>query len=346
MKGWDTSAMRNVVAIATALVTILFLAAPTQAQPVADFYRGKTIRLLIGYGPGGGTDLYARLVAEFLPRFIPGNPTIVPQNMPGGGSFVAAKYMYEVAPKDGTVLGSLSQTLALDSMINTAANIDVRQFKYLGRMVTSIDVGVALPSSRIHSFDDVRNKEYVVGASGGGSTTVLYPSALNAYAGAKFKVVRGYKGTNDIILAMNRGEVDIVGAYGLPGMLVSQPNWIYKKEAVIVYAAALKRHRLLPHVPTLPELAQSSEGQAILHAVSSTGEFGRSIITTPGVPADRLAALRKAFAAMLADEAFLAAAEKRGMTIDAGTGEELDAIAQQTLKLPREMVVKIRKMME
>lgn len=337
--------MRHILCIATAISTLL-VTAPTQAQPVSEFYRGKTLRLLIGYGPGGGTDLYARLVAEFLPRFIPGNPSIVPQNMPGGGSFVAAKFMYEAAPKDGTVLGSLSQTLALDSLINTSAKIDVTQLKYLGRTVTSIDVGVALPDSGIRSFDDVRAKEYIVGASGGGSTTVLYPTALNAYAGAKLKVVRGYKGTNDIILAMNRREVDIVGAYGLPGMLVSHPDWVYKKEATIVFAAALKRHRLLPHVPTMPELAQSAEGEAVLTAASSTGEFGRSILTTPGVPADRLAALRTAFAAMLADETFLATAKKRGMTIDPGTGEELDAITQQTLKLPSAVVAKIAKMME
>jgi tripartite-type tricarboxylate transporter receptor subunit TctC len=336
--------MRHILCI-TAIATAL-LTAPSQAQPASEFYRGKTLRLLIGYGPGGGTDLYARLVAEFLPRFIPGKPLIVPQNMPGGGSFVAAKFLYEAAPKDGTVLGSLSQTLALDSLINTSAKIDVTQLKYLGRTVTSIDVGVSLPESGIRSFEDVRTKEYIVGASGGGSTTVLYPTALNAYAGAKFKVVRGYKGTNDIILAMNRREVDIVGAYGLPGMLVSHPGWVYKREANIVYAAALKRHRLLPHVPTLPELAQSAEGKAVLHAVSSTGEFGRAILTTPGVPADRLAALRKAFAAMLADETFLATAEKRGMTIDPGTGEELDAITQQTLKLPSDIVAKIAKMME
>lgn len=337
--------MRHVLCLITAIATSLF-AAPIQAQPVAEFYRGKTLRLLIGYGPGGGTDLYARLVAEFLPRFIPGNPLIVPQNMPGGGSFVAAKFLQEAAPRDGTVLGSLSQTLALDSLINTSAKIDVTQLKYLGRTVTSIDVGVSLPETGIRSFEDVRAKEYVVGASGGGSTTVLYPTALNAYAGSRFKIVRGYKGTNDIILAMNRREVDIVGAYGLPGMLVSHPGWIYKKEANIVYAAALKRHRLLPHVPTMPELAQSAEGEAVLHAVSSTGEFGRSILTTPGVPEDRLAALRKAFTAMLADQTFLATAEKRGMTIDPGTGEELDAITQHTLKLPSDVVAKIAKMMD
>src|SRR5258706_13334262 len=243
------------LAIAAAM---LAPAAPTQAQSVADFYRGKTLRMLIGYGPGGGYDIYGRLVAEFLPKHLPGNPTIVPQNMPGAGSFVAAQYMYEVAPKDGTVFGSLAQTLALDSMTNTTAKIDVSKFAYVGRVVSNIDTGVALPKSGIKSFEDVRQKTYNVGASGGGSTTVLFPVALNTYAGAKFKLVRGYTGTTDIQLAMERGEVDIVGAYGLPGILVSHPDWLKGSEVIILYQAALKRHRLLPNVPTLPELALSA----------------------------------------------------------------------------------------
>jgi len=243
---------------------LLLAAAPANADAIEDFYKGKSLRMLIGYGPGGGYDLYGRLVAEFLPKHIPGNPTIVPQNMPGGGSFVAAKFMAEAAPKDGTVFGSLAQTLALDSMTNTSVKLDITKFNYLGRVVTNIDTGVALPKSGIKSFEDVRQKQYVVGTSGGGSTTVLFPSALNAYGGAKFKLVRGYSGTTDIILAMERGEVDIVGAYGLPGMLVSQPNWVHKKEANILYAASLKRHRLLPDVPTLPELATSDEGRVVL----------------------------------------------------------------------------------
>jgi len=140
--------------------------------------------------------------------------------MPGAGSFVAAKYIYDVAPKDGTVLGSLTQTLALDSMTNTSAELDVATMPYIGRAVTNIDTGVALPRSGIKPFDDVRAKPYTVGASGGGSTTVLFPTALNTYAGSKVQVGRGYSGTNDILLAMERGEVDIVGAYGLPGILV------------------------------------------------------------------------------------------------------------------------------
>jgi tripartite-type tricarboxylate transporter receptor subunit TctC len=338
--------MKRIVCALSAAAMMTVIMPSAKADPIEDFYKGKSLRMLIGYGPGGGYDLYGRLVAEFLPRFIPGRPAIVPQNMPGGGSFVAARYMNEVAPKDGTVFGSLAQTLALDSMVNTTTKLDMTRFHYLGRVVTNIDVGAALPKSGIKSIEDVRAKSYSVGASGGGSTTVLFPSALNAYGGTKFKLVRGYKGTNDILLAMERGEIDIVGAYGLPGILVSHPGWVNKGEAVILYQASLKRHRLLADVPTLPELATSDQGRVVLRAAASTGEFGRSILTTPGVPADRLAALRKAFAAMLNDKEFLAAAEKRKMMVDPGTGEDLDALVQETLKLPREVAVNIGKMME
>jgi tripartite-type tricarboxylate transporter receptor subunit TctC len=334
-------------ALALGLAAGLMLAnLPVRAQPAAEFYRGKTMRMLIGYGPGGGYDIYARLVAEFLPRHLPGNPMILPQNMPGAGSFVAAKYMYEVAPKDGTMLASLAQTLALDSLTNTIAKIDVTNMPYIGRLVTNIDVGAALLKSGIKSFADVRAKQYNVGTSGGGSTTVLFPTALNTYAGAKFKLVRGYKGTTDILLAMERGEVDIVGAYGLPGIQVSHPGWVQHGEATILYQAALKRHRLLPNVPALPELAQSDEGREVLKAAASTGEIGRSILTTPGVPADRLAALRTGFQAMVKDPDFIAACEKRHLMLDHATGEDIDQIVRETQRLPRATAEKIGQMMQ
>ena len=333
-------------AVAVGLAAALLASAPTQAQPVSDFYRGKTLRMLIGYGPGGGYDIYGRLVAEFLPRHLPGTPTMVTQNMPGAGSFVAAKYMYDVAPQDGTVFGSLVQTLALDSMTNTNAKLDVGKMPYIGRVVTNIDVGAALPKTGIESFQDVRAKQYSVGASGGGSTTVLFPTALKIYAGAKFKLVRGYSGTSDILLAMERGEVDIVGAYGLPGILVSHPGWVHSGEATILYQAAVKRHRLLPNVPSLPELAQSNEGRQVLSAAASTGEIGRSILTTPGVPPERLAALRSAFQAMLKDPDFVSACEKRNLMVDAAAGEEIDEIVRETLRLPQALAETIGQMMQ
>jgi tripartite-type tricarboxylate transporter receptor subunit TctC len=341
----DRPTIRAGVAAAIAAAVVLWTV-PAWAQSPADFYRGKTLRMLIGYGPGGGYDIYGRLVAEFLPRHLPGNPTIVTQNMPGAGSFVAAKYIYDVAPKDGTVFGSLAQTLALDSLTNVNAKVDVGKMPYLGRVVTNIDVGAALPKSGIESFEDVRAKQYNVGASGGGSTTVLFPTALKTYGGAKFKLVRGYSGTIDILLAMERGEVDIVGAYGLPGILVSHPGWVHRGEATILYQASVKRHRLLPNVPALPELAQSDEGRRVLHAAASTGDIGRSILTTPGVPPDRLAVLRSAFQAMLRDPEFLATCEKRNLMIEGATGEEIDEIVRETLRLPQAVADKIGQMMQ
>ncbi len=334
--------MKSLIAIALALFSVV----SAQAEPVEDFYRGKTMRMMIGYGPGGGYDLYARLVAEFLPRHLPGNPTIIPQNMPGAGSFALAYFMADAARKDGTVLGILAQTIALDNVVKRDAKLDITRFRYLGRAVTNIDTGVALPRSGIKSYADVRLKEYTVGASGGGSTTVMFPSALAAFAGAKFKLVRGYKGTTEINLAMERGEVDIVGAYGLPGMLVSRPGWVHNNEAIILYQAALKRHRLLPNVPALPELGTDDEGRAVLRAVAGTGEIGRSILTTPDVPVERLAALRKAFAAMLRDNDFIAAAEQRKMMLDPASGEELDAIVRDTFQLPASVVAKVADMLK
>jgi tripartite-type tricarboxylate transporter receptor subunit TctC len=334
------------VALAAAVLSALLSAPPSHAQPVADFYRGKTLRMIIGYGPGGGYDIYGRLVAEFLPRHLSGNPTIITQNMPGAGSFVAAKYLYDVAPKDGTVLGSLAQTLALDSMTSTNARLDVAKMPYIGRVVTNIDTGAALSRTGIKSFDDARAKQYNVGASGGGSTTVLFPAALKTYAGAKFKLIRGYSGTSDILLAMERGEVDIVGAYGLPGILVSHAGWVQRGEATVLYQASLKRHRLLPNVPTLPELAQSEEGREVLHAAASTGEIGRSILTAPGIPPQRLAALRTAFLAMLKDPDFLAACEQRNLMVDGAAGEEIDEIVRATLRLPQAVAEKIGQMMK
>lgn len=337
--------MRMIAAAIGLIAALLGSPRSVRADPIADFYNGRTMRMLIGYGPGGGYDLYGRVVAQFLPKHLPGHPTIVVQNMPGAGSLLAARYMHDVAPKDGTVLGSLAQTLALDSVTNSSVKIDVGKMRYVGRVATNVDTGAALQKSGLSSFEDVRAKQYTVGASGGGSTTVLFPTALMTYAGAKFKLARGYSGTNEIWLAVERGEVDIVGAYGLPGIQVSHPDWLQGREAVFLYQASLKRHALIPDVPTLPELAQSDEGRIVLRAAASTGDIGRSIITTPGVPPERLTALRAAFRAMLQDPEFIAECERRKLPIEGASGEEVDAMVRETLQLQRPVLDKIGEMM-
>ena len=219
----------------------LAFAANAKAETVADFYRGKTVRMVIGYGAGGNYDLYGRLATEFLGRHIPGNPTIIPVNMPGAGGFKAVDYLYKVAPKDGTHLGAVAQQLAMTLLVDDKMGIDPRRFSYLGRLTSMVDVAVALPKSGLTSFEDARKREVTVGAGQSTSTSAIYARALNAYAGSRFKIVTGYSGTAEIQLAAERGEVDVNGGKSLPAIIVQYPEWLQGK-AVLLYQNGLKRY--------------------------------------------------------------------------------------------------------
>ena len=325
------------------LATLAFTSI-SSADPVADFYRGKTVRVIVGYGPGGSYDLYGRLAAEFLGRHIPGNPTVVAVNMPGAGGFKAVDYLYKVAPQDGTHLGSVAQQLAMTLLVDDKMGIDPRRFNYLGRLTSMVDVAVALPKSGITSFEDARKREITVGAGQATSTSAIYARALNAYAGSRFKIITGYSGTTEIQLAVERGEVDVNGGKSLPTIIVQHPDWLHGK-AVLLYQNGLKRFSQLPQVPTMSELVTSDDGRIVMRVLAGTAEIGRSILTTPGVPRERLAALRTAFAALLKDSDFLAATQKRRLMIDPASGEQMDAVTRETMKLPKEVVERLRKVL-
>ncbi len=328
--------------VAAAVMAAMMIPAPhASADPVEGFYKGKQLRLVIGYTPGGGYDIYGRIAAEYLGRFIPGNPSIVPQNMPGAGSVVAARYVHGLAPKDGTVLATLAQTLPLDTLIQgDKAGFKLSEMPYIGRLVDNIDFGMGPhpDKSRFKTFDDLRNTQVVAAATAGAAPANIFPMALNRFAGTKIKILVGYPGSQDMILALERGEVDLVGANGLASTMVRNPTWITKGERVIVYQAALKRHPLLPNVPTLEEVGLDAAGKATLRAIAASSEIGRSILTTPGVPAERLAALRKAFGLMVADKAFRETMAQRRIIIEPASGEELDRIVEETSKLPAGVV--------
>lgn len=329
--------IRNVCLAAGALGAALVGATRSAAaDPIEEFYKGKTLRVIVGYAVGGGYDIYGRVFAEFFGKYIPGNPTIIVQNMPGGGSFVAAKYLYGAAPRDGTVFGSISQTLALDAAMNEdPKTFDVTRLNYLGRLLDNVDVGSGRPGSKFSSFDDARKQEIVVGATGGASPGFLVPAALQKYAGAKFKIVSGYGGSADVYLAAERGEVELIGSVGLTFIMQRSPTWITEKAAPIIYQTSLKRHPLIPQVPTIAELGLSPEGTSVLRAIAASSEIGRSIITTPGVPPERLAALRAAFQKMVNDPAFLDAMKKRDVPIFGATGEEMDEVTREVMKTPQ-----------
>ena len=319
-----------------------------RAESVADFYRGKTIHVLIGYGPGGGYDIYGRLAAEFLGKHIPGNPAMVPENMPGNSSLKAVDYLINVAPKDGTYLGSVQQALALtvitdDKLKNMVAGVP--KLRYVGRFTSNIDVAVALPQAHIASVEEAKKHEIIVGADQAGSMGSAFVKVLNAYAGTKLKLVKGYTGSNEVQLAAERGEVEVNGSYSLPAILVSHPDWVTGGKATILYQNAMTRFPELPNSPTLLDLVQGDEGKTVARVIAGTAEVGRSILTTPGVPDDRLAALRIAFQETLKDPDFIAATKKRNLMIDPGTGEAMDAINQETMKLPAPMVAKLKELL-
>ena len=342
------NAIKRMVVPAAMLATAL-TAGPVHAQadPIADFYRGKTLRVLIGYGPGGGYDIYGRLAAEFLGRHIPGNPTIVAVNMPGGSSLKAVEYLYQVAPKDGTHFGSVAQQLAMNAVASDKNTIDLTQLRYIGRITSNIDIAVAMPKTGITSFEDARKREIVIGTDHSGSMSAAYAKALAVHAGAKFKIIRGYSGSAEVQLAAERGEVEVNGSYSLPAVLVSRPEWVRDKStAVILYQNALKRYHQLQHVPTVLDLMKTDEGRAVARVIAGAGEIGRSLVTAPGVPPERLAVLRAAFQAMLKDPDFLAATKKRNQMIDPGTGEEMEAITRETMALPKDTVAVLRKVMQ
>ena len=333
--------------IAGAALAALAPTTALAADPIEDFYKGKTLRMIIGYGAGGGYDLYGRIFAENIGKFIPGKPTVIPQNMAGAGSFVAAKYLYNVAPQDGTTFGSLAQTLPLDTAMRGKSNdLDATRMPYIGRLVASVELGVGLPGSSFKSWEDARKRELIVGATGSTSPAYLLPTALNKFGGTKFKVISGYKGSTDILLAVERKEVDVVGSMGVPIVMAKHPDWLLKKTAPIVYQGSSKRHPLVQHVPALPEMGTTPDGKAALNAIGASAEIGRSVIGTPGFPKERLAAVRKAFMAMVQDPTFLADMKKRKIMIEPLAGEEVDKVAQETLSTPKPILALIEALLK
>lgn len=329
-------------ALALSILCSVAACSACRADTLSDFYAGKTLRIVIGYGAGGGYDIYGRVFAEHFGRFLPGKPNVIAQNMDGAGSFVAAKYLYNVAPQDGTTFGSLAQTLPLDwAMSDQHRDLDASRMPYIGRLLANIELGTGLPGAAFTSFEDAKQRQIVVGATGASTPGFLLPTALNRYGGAKFKIVSGYKGSNDVLLAAERKEVELIGAVGLATIMVRNPQWVTQRQAPIMYQLALSRNDLLPHVPALAELGQTGEGRDVLRALASSSEIGRSIITTPNVPPERLAALRSAFNAMMADPDVVRSMESRKIPLSPLRGEEVDRISRETLATPKHILQQV-----
>ncbi len=314
-----------------------------QAQPaVEQFYKGKNIDLIIGYPPGGSNDVFARFVARHMGKYIPGSPNFVLRNMPGGGSLLAANHIYAVAPKDGTVLGIVSPTIPLDEKQgNPAVKFDSTKFFWIGRVTTAVNPLMVWHNQPFTSWKDAMTKEITLSATGAGSTVSVYPTVLNNVLKTKFKLVMGYKGSGESMLAMERGEV-AGHSTAWEALKTQHPDWITDKKVRILLQFALTRHPEMADVPTALEAAVTDEQKAILRAVLNATEIGKPFFTSPGVPAERVEALRRAFDQMVKDKEFAAEFAKAKVDLIPLSGEGLQKLVGELGKIPPELVAKVK----
>ena len=328
----------------TALVAMatFALTCPVSAQTPEEFYKGKNVDLVIGYPPGGSNDTWGRLLARHIGKHIPGRPTLVPKNMPGAGSFLAANTVFNVSPKDGSVIGIAAPTAPLDERLGTpGVRFKAAEFNWIGRVDSLVNMVFTWKTSPVKTIADALKTPATLSATGVGSTVYVYPNVMNRVLGTKFKLVLGYKGSGEAMLAVERGEAEGHSTSWV-ALKVAHPDWVRDKSVTILVQFALKRHPEMPDVPTVVELATNDEQRAILSTVVNAAEIGSAFFTTPGVPADRLNVLRRAFDATMKDPEFLAEVERTKLTVNPFTGEELQKLVRSVNDLPPDLVDKVR----
>jgi tripartite-type tricarboxylate transporter receptor subunit TctC len=336
------------IILPAAIVSALLIGgiSPSAADAIADFYRGKVVTLVIGYG-SGGFDLYARLLGRFIGHHIPGNPTIVAQNKPGAASRGAANWLYNVAPRDGTVIATLSQTTPADQALGEPGiQFDARRFNWIGNMVVVNNIMFVNASTGVATVNDATKKALVIGATGASSPSILYPQVSNNLLGTRFKIVSGYPGSGDVDLAMERHEVDGHGSTSWASVKSERPDWLSRHVINILFQVGPRREADLPDTPLWSELARDDEQRQILEVLSSYIAVGRPFLTAPDVPPDRVKALRQAFDDTMKDPQFIAAAAKANMYLNQMSGEELQQIVDRIIAQPPAVIAKLRQVIE
>lgn len=298
-----------------------------RADPVADFYRGRQIEILIGLTQGAAYDIDARLVARYMPKYIPGNPTMIPKQMTGAGSVRATLFVASAAARDGTVILAPHQGLPLQQALkDPTLKADMREFHWIGTPVQETNILFAWAASGIRTLDDAKKRDVTIGASGATSASAQYPAILNKLVGTRFKVIAGYQGGAEIDLAMERREVDARGSANWEAIR-ERPGWLAEKKINVLVQIGLSKPRDLQGPPMLTDLARNAEERAALHLLSAPAAIGHPLLFGPGVPADRVAAVRKAFDATVKDPDFLREAARINREISPASGIELQKLS-------------------
>ena len=311
-------------------------AAPAWADGIADFYRGKDLRFVISTTAGTGYDAYARAVARHLSRHIPGMPAIVPQHMPGAGGITAANHIYAVAPKDGTVFGMIQNTVPFEPLFeNKAALFDANRFGWLGTPATEVGLVIVYHTSKIKTLRDAQTHEFIAGTTGTASTPAFYGRLFNQLLGMKTRLIPGYPSQLDLLLAMEKGEIEAMTSPFWSSLKVQRPTWYLQKTVTILFQYGAAAHPELKDVPYAPDLVRNVDDKVLLAAASAPLVAGRPIGAPPGIPADRLAALRAAMAATFKDPQFIADCEKQGIDCtDTRSGAELQELIRDAYAAP------------
>jgi tripartite-type tricarboxylate transporter receptor subunit TctC len=329
--------------IAIVLAGVAFIV-PARADDVADFYRGRAVNLIVGFNPGGAYDPYARTVARHLPKHLPGAPNIVVKNMQGAGSVIAANHLYNASPKDGSEIGLIAGSAALEPMFGVRpTQFDGQKFTWIGSANDEPGVCFAWHTSPITSGRDLFNKEFVIGASG--TSNLDFPLAINAVLGTRMKIVRGYNGTSSIMLAMERGEVQGMCGMVYAAMQTSHPDWLRERKVRTLLQIGLDRNEKLPAVPFVMDFAKGEDDKRVLRLLVGWTIMGRPYLAPPGIPPDRKAALRKAFDATMKDPAFLEDAARMRLDISSISGAQIDSFLADVYATPRPLVERAAKIL-
>src|SRR5713226_445584 len=326
---------------------LLCAAAPAGAQgDVAAFYKGKQLRMMVGSAVGGGYDLFARIVARHIIHHIPGPPTIIVQNQPAAGGVVMTNQLYLLGPKDGTVIGVPINGIPTAPLLQSGTQFDPTKLNWLGSTNREAYVAFVWHTVPVAAIGDLTAKPVVVGATTPGTTMVDFPLLVNEILGLKFKIVRGYQGTPQINLAIERGEVQGVGGLGWASVKALTPQWISERKIKVLAQYGLNRHPELAGVPTMLELATSQADRQAMMMLFARTEYGRPYFLPPDVPAERVPALRRAFDATMKDPAFVAEAAKLQFEIDPLAGEAVQALVAQLAATPPAIVARVRAALE
>jgi tripartite-type tricarboxylate transporter receptor subunit TctC len=320
----------NLVRKAILALSIAVLSGAAAAQSPGDFFKDKTLSLYIGYSVGGAYDLYARLLARHLAKHLPHNPTIVPRNMEGAGSLRLANWLYGAAPRDGTAIATISRGAPFDKLLaRPGIEFEASEFSWIGSANDEVSACVAWHTSGIAAFTDLMQKELIVGAAGAGSDDDQFPRVINGVLGTKMRVVSGYPGGNDVVLAMERGEVNGRCGWSWSSVKSTHPAWLAAGKINILAQLGLSRHPDLPDIPLVQDFAKTDEQRRILKLIFVRQALGRPFLGPPGIPPERLAILRQGFNETMRDPEFLADAEKLKLEVRPLSGEQAEGVVRQ-----------------